>query len=457
MPRRSFLIALCLFASAVTWTPNSLQAAGPDVTVGDLFGVFGTSEQYHAVQYYGNANGLAAYSVGAIACNIGDEPVDWVSNTELHPVESRQLYRIKNGRFEQIGMSWVKHGFYALSRDDCNLGCPPDALYGTLLDVNCSHPSNSLLCGNQYILGPRGHINAFTGEFPYHFNNVAYPPLGLDAVIGRRLQIPLDELRPSLNPDATYLLEAQIIAADDCLSGNGENNISYRPVSVVKTGEDAFQLTLVGSTATQEPAIHAWQKADPGVTLTTVRVPGEGLYILGSKTTHLGGNLWHYEYALYNQTSDRAAWSFRVPIGNDPVISDAGFHDIDHHSGDGLPEMDGSFSNEDWTFEEFETRISWSSMPYSRAPQANALRWGTVYNFWFDANRPPVSGDIQIGLFKPGVPDVLNVTAPVPDASDDPDVIAAASNAGIAATLFSCIVIAGLLLRRREQRAHHTA
>ncbi|MGH7133320.1 MAG: GC-type dockerin domain-anchored protein, partial [Phycisphaerales bacterium] len=34
-------------------------------------------------------------------------------------------------------------------------------------------------------------------------------------------------------------------------------------------------------------------------------------------------------------------------------------------------------------------------------PNANALRWGTMYTFWFDANVAPMSGQGRITLFKP--------------------------------------------------------
>ena len=46
---------------------------------------------------------------------------------------------------------------------------------------------------------------------------------------------------------------------------------------------------------------------------------------------------------------------------------------------------------------------------------ANALRWGTLYNFRFDANAAPVAGTVTLGLFKPGTPTSMQVDASVPD------------------------------------------
>ena len=78
---------------------------GPDIEIGDL----------QSVYRYGRIGNITAYAVGTNACNIGDERASWISYTDEHPVISQSVYRLKDGRFEQIGMSWVKHGFYAVS------------------------------------------------------------------------------------------------------------------------------------------------------------------------------------------------------------------------------------------------------------------------------------------------------------------------------------------------------
>ena len=47
-------------------------------------------------------------------------------------------------------------------------------------------------------------------------------------------------------------------------------------------------------------------------------------------------------------------------------------------------------------------------------PDANALRWGTLYNFRFDTTAPPEFGEVTIELFRPGVPIDVTVTVLVP-------------------------------------------
>ena len=42
---------------------------------------------------------------------------------------------------------------------------------------------------------------------------------------------------------------------------------------------------------------------------------------------------------------------------------------------------------------------------------ANALRWATMYNFWFDADAAPATAQHAIDLFKPIVPAVADFLA----------------------------------------------
>ena len=88
---------------------------GPDVIVGDIEDVD---------QQGGNATqvGLA---IGTDSCNNGDQPIDWFQLPQTdHPLVPQNLYRMSggvnnDGRFEQIGQSWMKHTFFALEDFVC--------------------------------------------------------------------------------------------------------------------------------------------------------------------------------------------------------------------------------------------------------------------------------------------------------------------------------------------------
>ena len=80
------------------------KAQGPDIVVHQV-GVDGGNT--NDIRYWGTANGIRAYSLATQSCNIGNQTVIWQSNNTNHPVISQEMFRLKNGRFEQIGQSWL--------------------------------------------------------------------------------------------------------------------------------------------------------------------------------------------------------------------------------------------------------------------------------------------------------------------------------------------------------------
>lgn len=370
---------------------------GPDVVVGELFGTAS----------YGSEGGVSAFSFGFVVCNLGDEPVAYVSFTNEHPVKTQNLYRLNDGRFEQIGMSWVVHAFFAVHGDACNAGCVGPGT-GALLGAGCSNTSSASIAGLRTVLAPRSPINPHTGNFPYPYS-LDDPDCELCGLIGRRLQVHDADLDPALNSGAIYFVEGQIVTADDSAAGNQNNNASYRPVEFTYLqSESLFVAWLVESTLVEQAAIRAWQAQDPSVVETEIQLPDEGFLILAAKTTDLENGMWRYEYALQNVNSDRSVRSFAIPLPHDAQVDNIGFHDVDYHSGE-------PFDPADWPPLLTEVSISWSTNSYQVDPEANALRWGTLYNFRFDAHACPGSTAVSLELFKPGVPTSITVTTTGPE------------------------------------------
>jgi len=368
-------------------------AAGPDVIVGALHNY----SKYGSVTASGKT--ISAYSFGTTSCNIGNQQLLWQQNTTLHPVIPQNAYRVKNGRMEQIGQSWIKHGFCALQGTLCGActpagpGCPP------VLGIGCSDPYDSTLNGDWTYLGPRSQVNAATGVFPYPFSSPAIP-----ATIGRRVQIDITDLNPAMNTGAVYFAEGQYVHPQDAASGNGENNASYRQFTVGTLTGGSYNLTLTGATIQQKPAIFAWQTVHPDVVVQKVSVPSDGVFHLAYRTIDLGGGVWRYEYAVHNLNSDRSGGSFSIPIPAGVTINNVGFKDIDYHSNE-------VYDNTDWTWSLSGGNLTWSStQTFAQNANANALRWATMYNFWFDATTAPQNASATIGLFKPGTP--TTVAAP---------------------------------------------
>jgi hypothetical protein len=192
------------------------------------------------------------------------------------------------------------------------------------------------------------------------------------------------------------------------MAGNGINNNSYRPIDVLPN----LDIALTGTTAVQQSGIKIWGAQESGVVESRVDIVNDGTIFLGVKPTDNGNGTFRFEYAIQNITSDRSAQAFWVPVRAGSTVTNIGFHDVDYHSGE-------PFDNTDWVmFHDTQlNRVVWEGVPYDVNPDANALRWGTMYNFWFDVDATSQLGSVSLDLFKPalpGDPDTVGFTVTVP-------------------------------------------
>ena len=56
--------------------------------------------------------------------------------------------------------------------------------------------------------------------------------------------------------------------------------------------------------------------------------------------------------------------------------------------------------------------ITWSTETFATNQNANAIRWGTLYNFRFDADQPPQTANATVGFFKTGSPMTVAIQVP---------------------------------------------
>jgi hypothetical protein len=146
------------------------------------------------------------------------------------------------------------------------------------------------------------------------------------------------------------------------------------------------------------------------VQIAPVQIPGEGRLYLAWKVSALGNGVFHYEYALYNLNSDQAVGSLALPIAPGASATNPGFHDVTYRNGDGIGSIDQDGT--DWPATLAGGLLSWSTDPFALNPNANALRWGTLYNFRFDSDAAPGPGPITLGLFKSGASVVVGAEVP---------------------------------------------
>jgi hypothetical protein len=358
---------------------------------------------------------LEALSLATTSCNLGNGQLMWdpcPANT--HPVIGQTLYKwyAVDGatRFEQIGQSWLKHASSAQpTGTTCCANCQSSGTF-TRLGVGCSDAYSANFNGTQSAMGPKYQVNPHTGEYP-----AACPPHPSGGNTGR-LEVDIADLTLTAGgPSATvrYFGQAQYVTADDATAHNQDNNASYREVTTSLNMSD-WNFALLGAIQRESPAIRVWKDIDTGVVETDVPAPEDdgfpSLIILAAKSSDLGTGFWRYEYAVNNLNSDRAIGSFAVPVSIYAVIANIGFHDVTFRGGDGLGGVDQDGA--EWPATVEASGITWATTPFANDPNANALRWGTLYNFRFDADIPPVTGNVMFGQFK--VVNSVSTTSIVP-------------------------------------------
>ncbi len=410
----------CATVSADDACAGGRRAAGslgPDVIVGSL----------PVVQQFGRqgtiGEGVVGLSVSTLACNKGTIACEWFPFPSIsHPIMTFSLYRssVVAGaeRFEQIGYAWLKHGFATVQHDDCGLGCDPSTGSAISLGVGCSDPYNAQLNAEQCGMGPRSVLNPFTGAMPAGgpiidgdtcpFSNFpardhrghVHDGNGIE----HRLQVREPDLDPSLHPDAEYFVEGHYVLPQEYTNataranGNMHNNVSHREFSVVGPNiQGLFFFTGESPTVREEPAAEAWAGASRQM---IEPAPDEdGRAFLYYEVSDLGGGMWHYEYALYNMNLDRAIQAFSVPLDPAVTISNIGFHAPPNHDDPGV-DPDQEYSNEPWRIDVFPDAVMWSSETLEENEQANAIRYGTLYNFRFDADMPPNGVASSVTFYK---------------------------------------------------------
>lgn len=368
MPRLLILSIAIGFASPA-------RAVGPDIIVGEVAG-------NNDILRYGTVNGVAAYAVRTTSCNIGDTDAAWYSQTNQHPVISTGLFRIKDGEFRQIGLSWLKHGF-ATENDElpgCGTCTPTD---GDTLGPGCADTYSAQLNGIQSFLGPRDQVNPSSGFFPFPFTAPPAQP-----VVGRRLQVRETDINPMLNPGARYFVESQYVSADDAQFGNSANNASYREVLVTSEIPSGFRLTPTGPTIREQPAVFAWKAVQPEVKLTQVVVlhdgaPGyRGYFWVAARAIYRGDCRWKYEYSVQNLNSHQACSEFAVQLPTGVTVTKRFCKVFKYPDGRTRGPLN-------WWSVVADDQIRWFSRVPGSPTELIPLNWGTVYNFSFEVDAPP--------------------------------------------------------------------
>lgn len=206
---------------------------GPDVTLCQLYGL----------QQWGKSNGILGLAMSTTSWNIGDQDFAWFESPNSdHPHIVMNMYRLDpNGRMLQIGQSWIKHGFFALSNTQCGGECTfePGNSGGQWLGQNCTDTYGSFLNALQGGLGPRFEVNPWEGSWQYQGSMFQQggPP---NTPIRRRLQVTDEDLNPANFPGSQYLYETYYVHFDDINVMNSAAYQFFTPIRNPSTGNYTF-------------------------------------------------------------------------------------------------------------------------------------------------------------------------------------------------------------------------
>ncbi len=398
-------------------TPSSSATAGPigntamgttapDVTFCELYGL----------QQFGRLFDTVGLAVNTTSWNIGNADLTWLAPPDpRHPFIVQNLYRIKDDRFEQIGQSWIKHGFFALASTQCVTPCTFEPIQGhgegPFLGMGCTDTYTSGLNAFQTGLGPREEVNPWTASWDASTSemdrNHGHDP------IEHRLQVRDVDLDPLENAFSEYIVEGYYVHFEDVLP---LNNAAWKRITSITGsvgGTWNFAMAPLGADMEIGFAIDAWTGAEATILAQEIPVvkgvSPDGRCDLRAKATSNGDGTWHYEYAILNIDMDRKGGSFTVPVDPTNVITNIGFLAV--------RSADESFDNVPWT-SSISTDCPTSARCIKWETVNNPLRWGTVYNFRFDADASPqlgAGGDprgvtVELGLFDAGA--VTSVSGP---------------------------------------------
>lgn len=338
-------------------------------------------------------NGWNGLSMSTTSCNRGTANIPWrAPMNEEHPVISMNVYRLLNGRVEQIGVSWLKHGFLSTNSNGCGTCQQPGS--NQLLGVNCSDTYGTGNNGDRYWLGPRSEVNPFTGRWTCrgsHFANY------VDDCVRRyngnepdpttnRIRVRDEDLNV---PGATFVYEAYYILENDI---DVYNNVGWRPATANwNAGAVRWDFTTTGA-MTVGPYINSW---GDNRAFGLPRTQGDA--ILAVKVTDNQNGTWTYDYALYLHNLDRQVREVSIALQPGLNVTNVEFRDVDFDP------------SNDWAHEVLSNRIRWHTDTYAQNPNANSVKYSTIWNFRFTCNAAPVTSAGTLGLFKPGTLDTLAV------------------------------------------------
>ena len=334
-------------------------------------------------------NDHVVFTPSATLKNIGTADVAWWQkfsgaapnynppyNNDQHPYLYWSMYREIDNRFEQIGVSGIKHAFFTVNTFcSCSGG---HILFPTCEDTysvgNNDSPSH---------LGPKDNISAFDGLWQSTGSFFDQIPVGGDGVQDTNSN-GTDENRMVVaeadfnDPSLDYYVASWYLIREDI---DVFNSMGYRGYDFTANGN--AWISSSNSNFINGPASDQYVTPDSfdllaGTASERIFQAGEGHLTAAVKVIDNQDGSYRYNYMVENHDYDPQIQTISIPLVDSALISDFVFADTDEDSAN------------DWTVSHSNDVLS------LQAPAGNEIDWGILYSFSFTSNLPPQAGLVTL-------------------------------------------------------------
>ncbi len=315
---------------------------------------------------------------------------------DQHPFLVWNVYRLLDGRIEQLAASGVKHAFLTINSGCAQTNCDgfiPQAYRGHVLWPNCLDLYSAGNNDMPAYQGPRDEVSASLGLWnschSFFDPNCTGSQTQDSGQWLNRLLIAPAELNLG-TAGARYFIDAWYVVQYDI---NIWNTMGFRSITPTQQSGGGYTFAPLGP-FTQGPPLKEWvpegvAAEDRGHVVVTVpsltpdnpypyNMPQGHLRVL-VKVDDLGNGQWRYRYAVMNYDFDRGLDAFAIPLPANAALEETWMG--------GPPDV----LEAAWPATRLADRVVFE------APEGEVLPWFTLYNFELVTDQAPTrSGEVRL-------------------------------------------------------------
>lgn len=351
-------------------------------------------------------NGVQAIGIRTTCCNPGTVQIPFQAAMNpnhgfIHYIVARET----GNRFQQISnYAWVKHTFGS-NNDPSVCGNCTNTQTTSFVHVGCSDTYLNSQAVDHFNLGPPSEVDPWLGTWNpicSYFdqgNPVVTPSQQCDgirsltsaqaSVLNQGIGLTMRVYDDDFNKPGNYYYQAGYLVPGEAEATRYDNIASRKFTPTWNASTNQWDLPE-DATLVPDSILNRWS----GATVTSNTNGGDdGRFYVGVKVTGPTDGYYHYEFAVHNRDNKRGMGALHIPVCPEAQVKNIGFHDFDR---DALTDWVGAKSGSEIVFQ----------LP---SGGTNALRWNSIFNFYFDCDAAPASGSVLLDQYDIG-PGALSVT-----------------------------------------------